>query len=64
MRNLVEYPIDAEEVLNTLERLKKEYIDSGCIGGTQGMILGFIIEFLDNNDDTFDEFLESKRGSP
>ena len=44
MRNLLQYPITEEEILAELEQIKKDYIDSQCIGGLRGVIMDILIE--------------------
>jgi hypothetical protein len=56
MRNLVEYPIDREEVIQTLTDCQRRY--EGLIGGTQSLILDSILAALATDAEVMDKIVK------
>lgn len=46
MRNILEYPLTAQDIINTLEKDQKKYLQSGMFGGVQGLVYSQLINFL------------------
>lgn len=59
MRNILEYPVTKNEVIEKLESIKDEELTSERIGGIDALIMTYLIEFLEENKD-FDQFLASR----
>lgn len=64
MRNLLEYPITHGEACEALQDAQEIYYAkySENIGGTGGLALLFVEQFIRNNKDAFEEY--TKKGLP
>lgn len=60
MRNLAKYPITTEECLRTLENELEKLQAAELVGDTRPLILKYIYEYIDNNSESFEEFLKTK----
>jgi hypothetical protein len=58
MRNLVQYPLTAEEANQALARQVQAIADKQAIGGIDGYALTLIGEFLKRHDAEFRDFLK------
>lgn len=63
MRNLMQYPITHEEVIQVLERKVQEERDKQMIGSIDGLVLNTVLEFVKTNPEAvmkqFGEFGKS-----
>lgn len=46
MRNIIQYPVTGEEILQTLDNAQKTYTENMTFGGIDGFVLEQLIEFL------------------
>lgn len=58
MRNLHQYPITTDEVLEQLENYRLQSELSGAIGGTHGIVCHLLTQYLEEQRDNFNEFLK------
>lgn len=49
MRNLIEYPITSQEVVEALDRAYNDYVSKQSIGGNDGYILYTVKHLLETN---------------
>lgn len=54
------YPITSDEVKNYLERDIKQELASEAIGGTKAICYQHLLEFVNLNKNSFDQFLDIK----
>jgi hypothetical protein len=58
MRNILEYPLNAEDVISTLESAQEDYEKKQLIGGMNGLVLSQLLAFF-NDEVNMKNFLES-----
>lgn len=59
MRNIVQYPITHEEVIQVLEREIKEEQDKKLVGGIDGFVLHTLLEYVKQHpEDVMKQFGE------
>lgn len=63
MRNLLEYPITAEEVEQELTRLRNQSQAEGGIGDIRPLVLTYLLEYTYVHREEFKRFLETKQPS-
>jgi hypothetical protein len=51
MRNVLQYPITAEECVNTIKAYGDREMKSGAVGGTGPWITKIVAEFLEGNEE-------------
>jgi len=59
MRNILQYPVTADETIKALDWAQKEYtrnIQNYGIGGTEGISLLLAARFIEANKERFDAF--------
>lgn len=59
MRNLVEYPITADEVLYSVNRALEQEISRKIIGGYDGLVLHLLHQYLIDHPDVVDDIVEA-----
>ena len=60
MRNIVQYPITTEEVVETLSQSKKRYTDAGMYFGVHPYILNQLAVWIEEHPDLVDEIFGLK----
>lgn len=46
MRNILQYPLNSQDILTTLENAQKDYISKQLIGGVDGLVYHQLLSFL------------------
>lgn len=46
MRNILQYPLTAQDIINTLEKDQKTYLQSGMFGGVHGLVYSQLLAFI------------------
>jgi hypothetical protein len=57
MRNLKEYPISVDEVIQSVQRAQADYNSLELIGGVDGVCLNLLEEFLEEQKERLQLFL-------
>jgi hypothetical protein len=57
MRNLVQYPVTVEEIGTVIDTVLQKSLDDGGVGSTDAFIFSRLLELLENEIITADQFV-------